>query len=68
MKKETDRLLKASLHLIGKVNIIHNSEKYKRIWFTAQSHLGEYDGLDYIDELRELTDATIALTLKGDDV
>ena len=67
MNKETDRLVKAALILIGKIGIIHNSEKYKKIWLVAQSQLGEYDGLDYIDELKELTNAITALVLKGDD-
>ena len=54
---EGDELLTAAMRLLGKIRIIHGSKKYKAVWESAQIQLGAYNGLDYVDEMTELSEA-----------
>jgi hypothetical protein len=52
-----DEVRRAAQALVDKLDVVHCDSRYIVVWALAKSHLGEYSGPRYTDELAALKKA-----------
>ena len=54
VSSQNNDLLGAAMRLLGRLRITHSTKAYRDVWECAQSHLGQYDGLTYTQQMDDL--------------